>query len=93
MLLFTSSALWALSMPPVMKRCWPISPPLLTTSLRFYALEQHDAGQPLTPKFIHAAGSEWAKMAQHLILEELDQISVQNLMVSSPLAFLNEPML
>jgi hypothetical protein len=49
--------------------------------LRFYALEQQEEGHSLEPGFIRAAGSQWATTAQHLILTDLDQISVQNLMV------------
>lgn len=58
-----------------------IASQMLILYLRFYALEQQKEGHSLSPGFIRRAGSQWAKAAQYLILTDLDQISVQNLMV------------
>lgn len=56
--------------------------PLADPRHRFYALEYSETVQQLLPKAIILAGSHWAKTARSLLLENIDRISVENLMVS-----------
>lgn len=50
---------------------------------RFYALAYSETVSQLPSKFVLSAGSEWAKVAQRLILEALDTVTNENLMVSA----------
>lgn len=50
---------------------------------RFYALAYSETVSRLPSKFVLSAGSEWAKVAQRLILEALDTVTNENLMVSA----------
>ena len=52
-------------------------------SHRFYALEYSETVQELPTKTILLAGSHWAKAAQASLFENIDQISIENLMVVS----------
>lgn len=52
---------------------------------RFYALSYSETVTPLPSKFILLAGNEWAKIAQRLILESLDNVTIENLRVRPPL--------
>lgn len=48
---------------------------------RFYALSYSETVAPLPPRTILMAGSQWAKIAQRLILETIDIVTIENLMV------------
>ncbi|KAK5535011.1 hypothetical protein LTR23_008053 [Exophiala sp. CCFEE 6169] len=48
----------------------------------FYALEYSETIQSLPAKAIILAGSNWAKTARSLLLESIDEISVENLMTA-----------
>jgi hypothetical protein len=45
---------------------------------RFYALSYSETVTPLPSKFVLLAGNEWAKVAQRLILESLDTVTIEN---------------
>ncbi|KAL2863137.1 transcription factor domain-containing protein [Aspergillus lucknowensis] len=49
---------------------------------QFHALEYSSVSQPLPPKFILRAGCRWAETAYSVILQELDKISIDNLMAT-----------
>ena len=49
--------------------------------MRFHALSISEKVKQLPAKFVLSAGSEWAKIAQRLILETLDTVTIENLMV------------
>ncbi|KAJ5717594.1 hypothetical protein N7488_003240 [Penicillium malachiteum] len=49
---------------------------------QFHALSYSKTVNPLPPKLILMAGSEWAKIAQRLILEALDSVTIEKLMAS-----------
>ena len=48
---------------------------------RFYASEYNETIKQLAPKRVLFAGSQWAKTARRLLLDNVDKISVENLMV------------
>lgn len=52
------------------------------TTYRFHALSYSETISPLATKYILMAGAEWAKIAQRLILEALDTVTIEKLMVS-----------
>ncbi|KAJ0415041.1 fungal-specific transcription factor domain-containing protein [Aspergillus carlsbadensis] len=49
---------------------------------QFYALEYSTVTQALPPKFILRSGHRWAEKAYCMILQELDKISIDNLMAT-----------
>ncbi|KAJ5937308.1 hypothetical protein N7454_004963, partial [Penicillium verhagenii] len=49
---------------------------------QFHALSYSETMSPLPTKFILMAGAEWAKIAQRLILEALDTVTVEKTMAS-----------
>ncbi|KAL5335703.1 fungal-specific transcription factor domain-containing protein [Aspergillus crustosus] len=49
---------------------------------QFYALGCHTTSQALSPKFILQAGSLWAERAYRMVLQELDKVSIENLMAT-----------
>ncbi|KAJ5994259.1 hypothetical protein N7451_009983 [Penicillium sp. IBT 35674x] len=49
---------------------------------QFHALSYSETISPLPTKYILMAGAEWAKVAQRLILEALDIVTVEKLMAS-----------
>ncbi|KAL4868974.1 hypothetical protein BDV12DRAFT_208853 [Aspergillus spectabilis] len=49
---------------------------------QFYALECNTTSQALSPRFILQAGSCWAERAYRMVLQELDKISIENLMAT-----------
>lgn len=48
---------------------------------RFYALDYSNTVHPLPSRFVLSAGNEWAKRSQDLIFGDLNDISVEKLMV------------
>lgn len=52
---------------------------------RFYALETLNYEKEIDPKSVLASGSQWADIAQRQIFGNMNNISVENLMVSSSL--------
>lgn len=55
-------------------------------SRRFYTLSYSETTAPLEPKFVLFAGTQWAKIAQSLILETIDRVTIESLMVRSELS-------
>lgn len=51
---------------------------------RFYTLAYSETVTPLPSRFILLAGNEWARIAQRLILESLDTVTIENLRVGLP---------
>ncbi|KAL3470370.1 fungal-specific transcription factor domain-containing protein [Aspergillus californicus] len=49
---------------------------------QFYALEYSMISRPLPPKFILQAGCRWAEVAYSMALQNLDKISIDNLMAT-----------
>ncbi|KAJ5151336.1 uncharacterized protein N7482_010588 [Penicillium canariense] len=49
---------------------------------QFYALAYSETVNPLPSRFVLLAGNEWAKVAQRLILETLDTVTIENLMAA-----------
>ena len=49
---------------------------------RFYALDYSTTVNPLSSSFVLSAGNEWAKQSKTLIFGDLNDISVEKLMVS-----------
>ncbi|KAJ5971510.1 uncharacterized protein N7479_001428 [Penicillium vulpinum] len=49
---------------------------------QFYALSYSETTAPLEPKFILLAGTQWAKIAQRLILETIDRVTIESLMAA-----------
>ncbi|KAJ5369212.1 uncharacterized protein N7496_008972 [Penicillium cataractarum] len=46
---------------------------------QFHALSYSETVSPLPSRFVLLAGNEWAKVAQRLILESLDSVTIENL--------------
>ncbi|KAJ5312173.1 hypothetical protein N7508_003003 [Penicillium antarcticum] len=49
---------------------------------QFYSLTYSETKASLASKFILHAGAEWAKIAQRIILEALDSVTIENLMAA-----------
>ncbi|KAJ6177297.1 hypothetical protein N7485_004211 [Penicillium canescens] len=49
---------------------------------QFFALTYSETIAPLESKFVLHAGAEWAKIAQRIILEALDSVTIENLMAA-----------
>ncbi|KAK4862365.1 hypothetical protein LT330_010766 [Penicillium expansum] len=50
---------------------------------QFYALSYSETTTSLEPKFVLLAGTQWAKIAQRLILETIDRVTIESLMVKA----------
>ncbi|OQE43592.1 hypothetical protein PENCOP_c003G02269 [Penicillium coprophilum] len=49
---------------------------------QFHALSYSETTAPLESKFILLAGTQWAKIAQRLILETIDRVTIESLMAA-----------
>ncbi|KAJ5976673.1 hypothetical protein N7501_000015, partial [Penicillium viridicatum] len=49
---------------------------------QFYTLSYSETTAPLEPKFVLFAGTQWAKIAQSLILETIDRVTIESLMAA-----------